>query len=609
MAKTIFAPNWRKLLVARKMERRTFLTSTGAIGAGTLLSNLFPKSARGASSVNALNVVKNASGRAGSGARTLGTLSEDLTPYTGAWGDTQLRHLLRRCMFGVPESQFQSALQTAPFGSVATVPMNAIVTKLLACQDLATVPIPAPFATWLSNPIPTNPNLLYMEVQEIVNWWFDLMMQENLSIRQKMTLMWTNHFVTGSSTVLVSAYVYTYLMTCMTNALGNFKTFAYDISIDPAMLYYLNGNTNYWTTKNNDVNENYAREVMELFLLGINFPNTTIPNYTQNDVEANAQALTGWTPTITAPFVGQFNSKRFDSNPKTFLGQTGNWALQDVINIIFQQPTAASATLLGLPAGFPEGYTSAYWACQTIYKEFVYYNPEVTDPNHTVIDAMARLMLNPPSPYNPFDIAPVLQSLLTSQHFYSDEVIGAQIKSPCEYMGSLVREFGLTYTAFVPSDPPDSGTKDGNGNDEYTDTNPTISVMTNLIMNTALGQQLLNPPNVAGWPGGENWLSAGSFQNRQNYSDLILSGYFVNSKKNWNLAFSPTNYTANIPNAGTLAEGVLFSDLEDGSLAFSLGPIETNGLTPNPTKTDDVIDTAVPTFAAGLAQLPEFQLY
>jgi hypothetical protein len=89
----------------------------------------------------------------------------------------------------------------------------------------------------------------------------------------------------------------------------------------------------------------------------------------------------------------------------------------------------------------------------------------------------------------------------------------------------------------------------------------------------------------------------------------------VNANKNWNLAFSPTNYTANIANAGTLAEGVLFADLEEVSLAFQwtptspLGPIETNNLTPNPSKTDDVIDTAVPTFAAGLAQLPEFQLY
>ena len=229
---------------------------------------------------------------------------------------------------------------------------------------------------------------------------------------------------------------------------------------------------------------------MELFTLGINFPGTSTPNYTQDDVEANAQALTGWTPTLTHPFQGTFNVNHFDPNSKTFLGQTGNFGLTandpstNVINIIFQQPTSSPAYPPGAPSGFPEGYTAAYWACQTIYKQFVYYNPDVTDPPPTdgscpqgpVRDAMARLMLNPPSPYNPFDIAPVMQALLTSAHFYDPSVIGAQIKSPAEYMGSLVREFGLTYTPFDPTDPPATGKTDGNGNMTYTDTNPDISI-------------------------------------------------------------------------------------------------------------------------------------
>ncbi len=596
------------------MERRSFLKSTGAsviggaLGAGSILGAFDPSKAFAARQ----SILAN---RAGRSENPLGTLSEDLTPYAGVWGDVQLRHLLRRCMFGVPESQFLTAQALGPFESVATVPMNAIVTQLLACQDTTKVPLPvlsvsAPaVAPWLETIPVSNPNLLAMEIQEIENWWFDLMMQENLSIRQKMTLMWTNHFVTGSSTVLISAYVYQYLITCMTNALGNFQSFANAIAIDPAMLLYLNGNENYVQTKKgvttDFINENFAREVMELFTLGINFPNTTTPNYTQDDIENSAHALTGWQPTITPPFIGQFESALHDTTSKTFLGQTGNFALADILNIIFQQPTAASAAILGLPTGFPEGYTAAYWACQTIYKEFVYYNPDVTDPNHTVIDAMARLMLT-----NNFAVAPVMQALLTSAHFYDPLVIGAQIKSPAEYMGSLVREFGLTYPAFIPTDPPATGKQDGNGNNTYTDTNPTLSVMTAAIMEVSQGQQLLNPPNVAGWPGGENWLSAGSFQGRQNYSNLILgSTYFVNTTKNWDLAFDPNNYTKYIANAGTLAEGVLFSDLEDVSLAFTLGPIESGELAPNPTKTDDVIGTAVPTFAQDLAQLPEFQLY
>ncbi len=581
------------------MERRTFLKSTGAgalveaLGAGSLLAAVIPSklSAKGITTPEPRPISLRSVGGAV-------PQSADLSPYTGTWGDVQLRHLLRRTMFGVPESQFVAA---QAIGS-----MEAVVTQLLACQDLTKNPLPAPFAAWLNN-FPTQyqagsaqalnqATLMAYEVIEIVNWWFGQMLQENLSIRQKMTLMWTNHFVTGSATVNIPAYIYTYLSTCMANALGNFKDFAYAISIDPAMLLYLNGNQNFVTAKRSEVNENYGRELMELFTMGINFPNTAIPNYTQDDIENSSRALTGWTPTTTAPFAGQFNNARHDSTSKTFLGQTGNWALQDILNIIFSQPDYSTDTPPGIPSGFPSGYTSAYWACEKMYKTFVYYNPNVTDPNHTVIDAMARLMLQ-----KNFAIAPVMQALLTSAHFYDASVIGAQIKSPAEYAGSLVREYGLTYPAFDPTDPPIKGTN-GNGLNTYTDTNPALSYLTNTIMNNGLGQQLLNPPNVAGWPGGENWLSAGSFQSRQNYSDNILS-------KKSALTFSETTYANEIANASSLPESQLFSDLENASLAFTLGPIESGDLAPNPTKTDDVIGTDVPTFAIDLAQLPEFQLF
>ncbi len=169
-------------------------------------------------------VLANRAARSGPG-KPLETLSDDLSPYSGTWGDVQLRHLLRRTMFGISEAQILYAQQVLNS-------MDAVVTQLLACQNLTTDPIPTPFAPWLGTINSSGgPNLLSMEVQQIENWWFDQMMQENLSIRQKMTLMWTNHFVTGSSTINnISAYVYQYLITCMTNALENFKSFAQAIS-------------------------------------------------------------------------------------------------------------------------------------------------------------------------------------------------------------------------------------------------------------------------------------------------------------------------------------------------------------------------------------------
>lgn len=321
-----------------------------------------------------------------------------------------------------------------------------------------------------------------------------------------------------------------------------------------------------------------------------------------------------------APFDGVLwdgtngNPNWHDTGSKTFLGQTGNWGLTDVIDIIFQQPTSSYPP--NAPSGFPEGYTAAYWASQKIYKEFVYYNPSVTDPNGTVLDAMARLMLNPPTPYKPFDIAPVLQALFTSAHFYDPNVIGAQIKSPVQYVGSLVREFGMTYPAFDPSIPLDTGKKDSNNNEIYSDTNPTLTLITNGIIGN-LGQQLLNPPNVAGWPGGENWLSAGSFQTREANSYIALSGAsggYVNSKKNWNFAFNADTYAMQISNAGTLSDTALSQALEDLSLAFTLGPVESGvldveiqGTYKDPNYLYNTL--GVQAFAEVLTNLPEFQLY
>ena len=573
------------------MERKAFLTSASALGAQELLSSLRSAGRFGARTATGgplpFNHARSNYREHLPKGQPVGTLSDNLARYTGTWEDAQIYHLLRRTMFGVPESQFQSA---RALGS-----MNAVVSALLACQDTTTVPLPAKFATWLDDyPTLTGTttellNVATLEgykIAEIENWWFDQMMQENLSVRQKMTLLWTNHFVTGSETVFIASYVYTYLMTCMANALGNFKDFASAISIDPAMLLYLNGNQNFVLGSQSFVNENYARELMELFTLGLFDPKTGKPNYTELDVQNSARALTGWTPSTTAPFVGQFNPFLHDTTDKTFLGQTGKWALADIINIIFKQ-------------GSPAGYTAAYWACQKIYQEFVYYVP-----NKSVVDAMANLMLQ-----NNFAIAPVMEALLSSAHFYDANVIGAQIKGPAQYMGTLVREFALTYPAFDPAEPPVVMT-DKAGLNTYGDTNPTISIMTGLC--NQQGQELLNPPNVKGWPGGESWLNAGSFSNREEYSAIIVSDALDNKTYNgvtYNLAFGPNAYATQIPNEATMNEGQLFLQLENLSLAFTLGPIESKALAPDPASTMDLIDNAVPAFALSLPQLPEFQLY
>ncbi|MDP4198295.1 MAG: DUF1800 domain-containing protein [Bacteroidota bacterium] len=583
------------------MERRTLLKAGGAaaslIGAGSIFETLEPSGA----------VAARRTDRAWYRMRSnltpldapLQTESNDLTPYTGPWSDELLHHLLRRSMFGVPPAQFAEAK------SLGT--MSAVLDRLLAAADLGSVPLPPDPAAWvwdLTPPSPKDPNyqveatnfnrLHGNRINQIANWWFDLIVKEDLSLREKLTLLWTNHFVTGSLTVQLAPYMYSYLQTCRQYALGNFKTFAHAIAINPAMLVYLNGDQNFVENGTPHINENFARELMELFTLGILDPKTAQPNYTETDVQNAARALAGWKEGKTAPYTGVLwdgtngNPDRRDTGVKTFLGQTGNWGLQDVLNIIFEQ-------------GTPQGYNAAYFVCQKLYQAFVYYVP-----NPSVIDTMATVMLA-----NNFEIAPVMRALLSSAHFYDVNTIGAQLKSPAEFFGSLVRELALSYPAFNAADPPVTGT-DTQGYNTYGDPNPTLSVITSIM--SGQGQQLLNPPNVKGWPGGHNWISTGTFQNREIYSLGIVNNALVNAKKNWNLAFDADRYASQIANAQSLPSAALSQSLEAASLAFTLGPneggdldIDIQGTYPNPNYQYNTLGAK--NFAVLMTNLPEFQLY
>jgi uncharacterized protein (DUF1800 family) len=583
------------------MERRKFLTGTGALAGGLALSGslldtkkviakAFGDTENSAAATKLANYAKGT-------AQPLQTESTDLTPYTGPWTDTQLLHLLRRTMFGVPIAQYTAA---KALGS-----MSGVVTKL---TDMSS-PLPVG-PSWVNQYLPyvngnqvqsgSNQNLELQRSQEIVNWWFDLMIKEDLSMREKMTYLWTNHFVTGWQTVQHAGYTYQYLQLLRKYALGNFKDFVYQVSIDPSMLIYLNGNQNY--AKN--VNENYAREVMELFTIGLIDPKTLQPNYTENDVQASAKALTGWVPTETAGasepyFMGQFIANRHDStDTETFLGDTGKLQLQDILNTIF---------------GLGGGFNVAWFVCQKIYMQFVYYNagtPGDGSAQQSVITAMANLLIA-----SNWELKPVVTALLSSAHFYDPNVIGAQLKSPTEFMASFFRDFGMTYgsnNTFNPADPPDSGKKDARGSTVYSDTNPDLSLVTAATIGTLLGQQLLNPPNVKGWPGGENWISTGTFQDRQGIALTLLANFYTGKEKGgYTFVFDPVGWAESYPNYASLKDSALATALENIVLALPLGPIESEELllAIDPNAQDFYLEAApITAFTGIMANLPEFQL-
>ncbi|MDP4237733.1 MAG: DUF1800 family protein, partial [Bacteroidota bacterium] len=445
--------------------------------------------------------------------------------------------------------------------------------------------------------------------RQISNWWMDLILKENLSIREHMTLLWSNHFVTGTDVVPLTGYTYTYNQMLRANALGNLKSFVRAVSIDPSMLVYLNGNQNYvgkppGSTRGStgsNINENYARELQELFTLGLNDPITGDPNYTEDDVQQAAKALTGWAPTTVAPFQGIFYPASHSNDTKTFLGKSGNWALDDIIDIIF--------SYTGPKGSNAPGFNTAYWFCQKIYMEFVYYVP-----NPDVVTAMANLLVQ-----SNFELKPVLKALLESDHFYDPNVLNAQLKSPVNFIASLVREFGLTYTPFDPTDPSWSGNRDSNNIKIYTDPNPTLTYLTTGVAGTSLGQQLLQPPNVKGWPGGHNWISTGTFQQREIYSYTYLLNPPVldggTKVKGVKVEFlSPTAWAQALTNFLALKSHDISTALTSIVLNKTLGPNESGTLYSSlnaqnlPDSDFYLTDKNVSDFAIALANLPEFQL-
>ncbi len=230
-------------------------------------------------------------------------------------------------------------------------------------------------------------------------WWLELMRTGGLSLREKMVLLWHNHFVSEASVVKIPQYMVKQNALFRTYAFGNVQNLVKQVTRDPAMLIYLDGRKN---TKRRP-NENYARELMELFTMGIG-------HYTEQDIAEAARALTGWK---VEGLEAVFYEKRHDDGEKTFLGRTGNFNDWDIVDIIFEQEATAE------------------WFCRKLYKEFVFY--QVDD---AVVAELAAVMRA-----NHYEIKPVLSTLLKSEHFYSPQFRGAKIKSPVEFVVGALKQF------------------------------------------------------------------------------------------------------------------------------------------------------------------------
>jgi len=222
-----------------------------------------------------------------------------------------------------------------------------------------------------------------------------------------MVLFWHGHFATSAQKIKSSTANYLLNSEFRANAVGNFKKLTIAVAKSPAMLRYLDNNQNV----KQHPNENWARELMELFTLGIG-------NYTEDDIKASARAFTGWTVGPNG-FVNRY--RVHDEGSKTFLGRTGNFDGRDIIDIIFEQPAAAE------------------FLSKKLYFYFVRDIPDTA-----LIQAMANNLRS-----HGYNLAPMLKKLFLSEAFYAEKAVGTQIKSPVQFVARLVHDLDMPYPPYA----------------------------------------------------------------------------------------------------------------------------------------------------------------
>ncbi|MEI6082866.1 MAG: DUF1800 domain-containing protein [Verrucomicrobiota bacterium] len=382
-----------------------------------------------------------------------------LQPYVGKWNGTLAAHLLNRTGFGPLPAEIERAVAAG---------LTKTVDGLLSPENegsqfpMPVMPEVAEFPRRELAALSPEERKKKMEeiqranregVEAVRAWWIGRMWRSQWPLREKLVLFWHGHFTSSVMDVKVPRLMFNQNAFFRKNCLGDFRTLLVGISQDPAMLRYLDNNTN----RREHPNENYARELMELFSMGIG-------NYTEDDVKAAARAFTGWT-SEGEDFV--FNERAHDGNVKTFLNETGRFDGTDIIDIILLQPC-----------------TARFMATKLL-------NYFVTDhPAPAAVEAVAAMLRS-----NGYQFKPVLRAIFTSDYFYSTTAYRSQIKSPAQLVVGSVRLLDIALDERALG-----------------------------IAMRGLGQDLLAPPNVKGWDGGETWINTTTLLMRYNYAGFLLSG-------------------------------------------------------------------------------------
>jgi len=358
-----------------------------------------------------------------------------------------MAHLFRRAGFGARREQLEEALDKG---------YEATVEHLLHPEAQPELDHDLIYRYWVD----------MKEHRQIVpsqSYWVYRMINTKRPLEEKMALFWHHLFATGFAKLNHPGAMLKQIGMFRNHGLGDFRTLLVELSKDPAMIFWLDNQTN-----TSDVhNENYGRELLELFSLGIG-------NYTEDDVKNCARAFTGWT--LKNPIPGaqpfgrhdwefEFRPDLHDYGEKTFLEETGNWDGADIIDIIVRQQATAQ------------------FVAMRLHKYFV---SDV--PNQRAIDELAEVYMA-----SQYDIRAVMRTLFMSDFFRSPDAYYARVKSPAEHVVGIMRQVDdFTY--------PRWGIQDIANECKY------------------MGQDLLNPPSVEGWHTGKEWIDTGILVERVNWA-------------------------------------------------------------------------------------------
>ncbi|MGH7244284.1 MAG: DUF1800 domain-containing protein [Phycisphaerales bacterium] len=305
------------------------------------------------------------------------------------------------------------------------------------------------------------------QISEVQRWWLKRMIETARPLEERMVLFWHGHFATSYRTIENSFHMYLQNEMFRKHALGNFGDLLYGIIRDPAMLKYLNNDT----SRKGKANENLAREIMELFSLGIG-------GYTETDIKEGARSLTGYT-FKDDDFV--FEKNNHDGGSKTILGRTGAFDGDAFVKIILEQQGVSRLIT------------------RKIYHNFCAELPPLERAGYDDLPGPQQAALRDLSSTftsSKYELKPVLRRLFLSQHFYDDKIMNEQIKGPTQLVVGAVRSL-------------DTPVRD-------------LSILNDAL--DLMGQNLLFPPSVKGWDGGRSWINTSTLFVRQNIMAFLLTG-------------------------------------------------------------------------------------